>query len=639
MRKMIQSKFREALNLHQAGRLQKAQKIYQEILEAHPDDPESLHLLGVLCHQRRNYQGAVELIQQSILLASDSAISHKNLGVSLTKLGKFNAAIESFNKAILINKKYAEAYYNLGNALKEVHRLEEALQSYSQAIKLKADYSLAYFNRGCTHRDLFNLSDAKKDFHQAIQYKPDLAEVPWCLSTLETYYNFYDASKKSVLKKFEKSLHYLNKWLDEKGLEKGFKGVGASQPFFLAYQEIDNSAVLKFYGSICNSVMGDWQRKQNLFPKRNKHSPLKIGFVSGHIYNHSVWNAITKGLLLNLDANNFKTCIFSLGTSHDQQTDLARSLSSVFVEGDKSLQEWVIEILNQKPDVLIYPEIGLHPMTLKLASLRLAELQLVSWGHPETTGLTTIDYYISAEDFESEASDQFYTEKLIRLPNLGGCYEEQEKTPKLFDFKKYNLHQKTPIILCPGSHFKYAREFDWVWAEIAKRLGDVQIVFFENPKHKKGAELLRGFLKKQFVQSGLAFDDYIKFIPWLDHNSFYSLMRESTIFLDTIGFSGFNTGMQAVEADLPIVTRKGKFMRGRFASGILDRMGMQDMVANTEEEYVALAVRLCQDKAFNKSYRMRIKTHRHLLYRDKEPIKAFEIFLLQYFNQPNPLET
>jgi predicted O-linked N-acetylglucosamine transferase (SPINDLY family) len=85
-------------------------------------------------------------------------------------------------------------------------------------------------------------------------------------------------------------------------------------------------------------------------------------------------------------------------------------------------------------------------------------------------------------------------------------------------------------------------------------------------------------------QAGLNFTDYGVFIPWQPRPSFYGLMKRATVFLDTIGFSGFNTAMQAVDCGLPIVTREGRFMRGRLASGILKRIGLHELIAASDDD-------------------------------------------------------
>ena len=127
-------------------------------------------------------------------------------------------------------------------------------------------------------------------------------------------------------------------------------------------------------------------------------------------------------------------------------------------------------------------------------------------------------------------------------------------------------------------------------------------------------------------------------LPWIAlvlafSFAFYGLLRHADAFLDTIGFSGFNTALQAVECGLPVVTREGRFLRGRLASGILKRMGLTELVAQSDEDYVALAVRLARDTDYREQVRNRVAESRHMLFEDIEPIRALEDFLLQVTGQ------
>src|SRR5207344_3135603 len=112
---------------------------------------------------------------------------------------------------------------------------------------------------------------------------------------------------------------------------------------------------------------------------------------------------------------------FYLRSSEDDETRFARSRAAGFESGARDLRPWVESILRQELDVLIYPEVGMDEMTLKLAALRLAPTQVAAWGHPETTGLPTIDHYLSAADFEPADAQSHYSERLVALPHLG-CY-------------------------------------------------------------------------------------------------------------------------------------------------------------------------------------------------------------------------
>jgi len=118
-------------------------------------------------------------------------------------------------------------------------------------------------------------------------------------------------------------------------------------------------------------------------------------------------------------------------------------------------------------------------------------------------------------------------------------------------------------------------------------------------------------------------------IPWQKTEAFYALMQLADVFLDTIGFSGFNTAIQAIECGLPIVTREGLFLRGRLASGILRRMGMTELIAGNEEEYINLVVRLVEDRTYREAIKEKMIVNRSVLFDDLMPIRALEQFLIE----------
>jgi predicted O-linked N-acetylglucosamine transferase (SPINDLY family) len=265
-------------------------------------------------------------------------------------------------------------------------------------------------------------------------------------------------------------------------------------------------------------------------------------------------------------------------------------------------------------------------MTVKLASLRLAQTQIASWGHPETTGLPTIDYYLSAEGLEPGGAQANYTERLIVLPRLGCFVERARAGARVPDVGAWGIDEGVPLLICPGAPFKYAPQHDWIFPEIARRLARCRFVFFTHRLAALSAKLSRR-LQGEFARNGLDIDGFVSFVPWQDKAGFYGLMERADVFLDTIGFSGFNTALQAVECGLPIVTREGRFMRGRLASGILKRMGLTELVASSEQDYVALAVKLARDAGYGGHVRNRIAESSHALFGDLAPIRALETFL------------
>lgn len=618
----------QGLALHQQGRLKEAKIIYEQVLKIQANNFDALQLLGSLLTQSREFRQAADFLSKALQINPNHAEPYYNHGNALKELGRLDEALASYDKAISIKPHYAEFHCNRGIVLAELKRFDQALLSYNQAISIKPDYAEAYHNRGNVLRDMGRQGEARISYSEALRIKPAFAEARWAraisvLPIIPSQTNETKAGREA----FCQELAEMDSWFVQERLEDGSKSVGSAQPFYLAYQEENNVKPLSEYGALCGRLMSHWQQKHSYLAKPKPFSkPIKLGIVSRHIHQHSVWDALTKGWVKHLARDRFELVIFYTGTTVDEETECAKSITAGFVRHGNDLSAWVKDILAAEIDIMLYPEIGMDSMTIKLASLRLAPVQIGSWGHPETTGLATIDYYLSADLLEPDDANEYYTEQLVRLPHLGCCYEPASIVPDAIDLEKLSIAADQPLLICPGVPFKYQPRYDHVFVDIAKRLGACQFIFFIHEK-KRLTDLLKERLSAQFSEAGLNSKDYFVFVPWQPKISFYSLMTQADVFLDTIGFSGFNTASQAIECRLPIVTREGRFMRGRLASGILKRIGLEELIVHDEDNYVNLVVKLARNHDYNHLVRNKIKENRHILYNDLEPVRALEKFL------------
>ncbi len=613
-----------------SGDLDGAVATYRRALLMAPENAELWFTLGNALYAQGERDSAVASYREAIRLRPAYPEAHSNLGSMLKEQGKLDLAVASYEEAVRLNPQYFEALYNLGVAQRDLGRYGEAVHFLRKALALRPDSAVAHFCLGHMLSDEDHRAQALECFSKALALNPEYQEARWSLamSQLPAVHGVGD-DPQFFRAAFSAQLHSLEHWFDSARIALGENTVGTQQPFRLAYQEEDNRPLLERYGRLCVRLMSNWQQRAGLrVAEIRRPGPIRVGFVSQHLRNHSVWNALIKGWIQQLDTRRFELYLFCIGNTVDSETQFARSRAARFEQGSHGLRQWTSLILDARPDVLIYPEIGMDPMSLRLASMRLARLQAASWGHPETTGLPTIDAYLSAQALEPDAAQANYTERLIALPGLG-CYLQKNMVEVVgVDLSAWGVSENIPKLICAGTPFKYAPQHDWVFPEIARRLGPCRFLFFTHSTREL-SEKLRARLASAFARSGLDFERYVSFVPWQARGEFLGLLSRADVYLDSIGFSGFNSALQAVECGLPIVTREGRFMRGRLASGILKRMGLQDLVAADEEQYVALAVRLVRDAEFRESIRRRIESGRHLLYGDTAPIRALEDFLAQ----------
>lgn len=616
-----------------SGRRNEAERSFRRALALESRSAETHYRLANLLSETGRLDEAEGNYRKALSLAPDFVEARVNLGDTLHTLGRLDEAEVSYRQALELDPGLAEAHNNLGGVLKDLGRLEEAEQSFRRALALKSDAATVQYNLGNTLYDLGRVEEAENCYRQVSALKPEHVEARWALamSRLQLLCSAngpFEDQGAAI-----REIHNLRDWFDSKQRDDDYKAVGVQQPFFLAYQEQNHRELLSEYGKLCAGLMQRWWTARSFAPvHRTPSDVIRVGIVSAHVRDHSVWHAIVKGWLRYVDHNRIDLQVFYTESMQDEETAFAKSRVAYFEHGKKSLAEWVKLILGRQLDALIYPEIGMDPMAVRLASLRLAPSQMVAWGHPLTTGLPTIDYYLSAEDFEPEGAQQHYTEQLVALPHLGCCYYSPPVTDASPDLPSLGIDADSLLLLCPGAPFKYSPRHDWIFPEIAKRLLRCQFVFFTlEPKYL--AVRLKQRLKGVFADAGLDFEQHVAFIPKQPRPVFHGLMRRADVFLDTLGFSGFNTAMQAVECGLPIVTREGSFMRGRFASGILKRMGLPELVAASEEDYVALAVKIASDSEYRDRIRTILDRSGHILYEDGTPIRALEEFLVRNSQQ------
>lgn len=592
---LVQARLSQAAEDHRAGRHAEAESGYRKVLADDAQNADALNLLGALAHELGRYSEARDCYRQVLVLAPERAEAHYNVGLVERELGRWDAAIGALRQALAINPDLVSAHYALGHALHEIDRVDEALACYERAVSLK----------------------------------PDFVEARWsaAMAPLPSIYET-DAQLAQCRDRFAGELARLEQWFAATPSAQGDAAVGADQPFPLAYQEEDNRALLARYGALCARLMQQWREREGRAkparPARRSPDKLRIAFVSSHFRSHSVWNSHLKGWLEQIDRRRFALLAFDVGQGRGAAADFARAHVDGYEAGPRDLRGWVEVIERAEPDAIIYPEVGMEPMTTRLASLRLAPVQAASWGHPETTGLPTMDYYLSAADLEPTGGDAYYTEKLVRLPHLGCYFERSSAAAGALPAELAGINE--PLLVCAGVPFKYMPRHDWMLVEIVRRLGDCKLVFFTHG-NRALSERLAARLRKSFSARGVDYARHVEFLPWQSGGGFQAVLRAASVYLDTVGFSGFNTALRAVECGLPIVTRESRFMRGRLASGILRRMGLQSLVTPSEEAYVDLAVSLTQDRARRRTVVAAMEEARGCLYEDVEAVRGLEALL------------
>lgn len=605
---------------------------YERALSLRPTYVQAINNMGVILLEENKLQKAIVFFKKATSLNPKFPEALNNLGNAYTALGQYEDAFACYEAALKINPQYIDALHNLGNSLKKNGKNQAAIDCYEHSIQLHPEYAKSYCLLADIYYDLGNNGLAIEKYLLSLKLDPTnietrfsllIAQIPKLLMTNDEL----TSSRKSFLEQIadlEDACNHNKYPLDP------FRLI-SKHPFYIAYHEENNVSLLSKFGLICNIQAAPIQSSLINSKIHPQYSKIRIGIVSHYFNNHPVWHAITKGLVLNLDPQLFEIFLLNTNGVEDAETEFAKSKVAHYINLGSSLMYSAKCIQDFGLDILLFPEIGMDTLTKSLACLRLAPLQIASWGHPETTGLPTIDLFLSAVLFEKEGASSHYSETLLQLPSLGTFIEEDHTRAVKPNLESFNINIDAPIILCAGSPSKYSPLDDHVLVEIAKKLKHCNFIFFNFQENLSSQ--LRERLNRVFFAAGLNGDDYFKFIPFLPKQEFFGLLLQADIYLDTIGFSGFNTALQAIFCNLPVVTIEGKFMRGRLASGILNHIGLHELVCNTKEEYVNLAIEILNNKAFANQIKNQISRSKSSLFSDSSPIDALEDYLIEHIKK------
>jgi protein O-GlcNAc transferase len=643
--------------LRQLGRPREALAPLRRAYSGSPKSAMVCNLLGACLLDTGDAQGAVKLFEAATHAEPDEADGWGNLAVALNSIGDHHRARECADKAVAMRPESSSALAALAAVEFEQGQIEAAIATYQAAAELpdpSPQTLCAYANALWTSG---RCDEAIDNLRRAIELDGNNAIALWKLA-MSHCRPFYETKTDVELSRdaFSEGLGELTTWYKSEQRPEAYAAVGTTQPFFIAYQPFNNKGLLSRYGRLCcewmasmplDGSMPNIKAAEGSGNASSMGRKMRIGIASAHIRDHSVWNAITKGWIYHLDKARFEIWLFQLGRTSDEETSRARSEVAHFEDRPKNLPAWVRAISEAQLDALIYPEIGMDALTTQLAALRLAPVQAATWGHAETTGLPTMDLYFSADGLEPEGAQDNYSERLVRLPNLGVCVEPLTPSITIPDLKPLGLPSDEPLLLCPGTPYKYSPFHDHVWARIAKGLrrgnsgrgwtriagrlrggSNGRLVFFRSGNASMD-KLLANRLRRAFDIERVDFDAHVCVIPYLDRPRFFGLMQHAALLLDTVGFSGFNNTLQAIEAGLPVLAREHSFMRGRLASSIMRRMDLHELVASTDDAFIEKAVELAADASRCKELRSEIADRRKILFNDIEPVRALERHLTE----------
>ncbi len=656
----ISRELSKAIHHHQSGQLAEAEQIYRAILDIQPDHPEATHMLGILAHQSGRHGVAVNLIVKAIQINPDDPHYYNNLGAALKEQGRLDEAMACYRKTLQLQPDYAEAFNNMGNALRQQRKLNEAIAAYQQAIRLKPDFLKAYTNMGIAFKDQGLPDEAIACYQRAVQIQPDHADAYDRMGN-----TFRDQGKMAqAVSAYEKALairpdpgikvrkalmvppineskaqiEQIRKTLIENLERLKNENLRLHDPhqqmgtpnFYLAYHGLNDRDIQKkiadFYIHVCPDLCKDLTVKDRRLDSSNpkfqvSSFKLQIAFVSIHLY-HSTQQTVgklTQGIITHLSREKFHVTLFCFSGRNNQRAERLGADQIVLLPN--KLREAREKIAEHSPDILFYPDIGMDSLTYFLAFSRLAPVQCVTWGHPVTTGIPNMDYFLTSEHLEPPDPTDHYSERPVLLKRLPVYYYRPDPLTEKRSRKRFNLPEEANLYVCPQALFKFHPDFDPALREILRHDPRGLLVFLEG-SYPHFTTRIRERLNR-------AFPDMIHrvcFLPFMPHKDFLSLLMLADALIDPPYFGGGNTTYESFALGRPIVTWPGPFMRGRVTLGCYRQMGVMDCVANDANSYISLALRLANDRPWRDEVREKIRANADKLFEEMEAVKEIEHF-------------
>jgi predicted O-linked N-acetylglucosamine transferase (SPINDLY family) len=606
---------------------------YDRALALRPEHVDAFNNRGNALRALDRHPEAVASYDRALELDPCYPNAHSNRGFSLQALGRHAEAVASYDRALALGsgRPHADELDDRGTALIALNRPEEALESYDRALELDPDHVSALYNRAITLHMMNRRDEAADSLHRALKVKPDEIKLELALCMIQLSVLYADEAEIDQRRAaYGGSLDGLCAAAEDRQrlIDLG-QCVGSIQPFFLPYQGRNDRELQARYGSLMCQAMAARFPALPMAPPPQPGEPVRVGIVSGYFRTHSNWKIPIKGWLGQLDRQRFRLFGYHTASQQDADTAAAAALCDRFVQGPLAIEQWRQEISSDALHVLIYPEVGMDPAAAQLAAQRLAPVQCNSWGHPETSGYPTLDYYLSSDLMEPADGAEHYTERLVRLPNLSVYCEPSDLSSLPFDREDFGMRPDATVFWCGQSLYKYLPQYDQVFARIASQVGNCQFVFVEFQKNKQITELFGRRLRDAFATHGLLAGDYCVVLQRLDPQQFVTASGLCDICLDSIGWSGCNSTFDSLRHGLPIVTMTAALMRGRHSAAMLERIGVNDTVTTTVDDYVATAVRLATQGAWRAAVKQKILANVHRLYHDRACIAALETFLIR----------
>lgn len=629
-----------ALLANRPGRLEDAIQCYQENFELEPSTRRSFNIAALMGRAGRPAD-ALAYYEKTLELDPNHAGAYNDIGFLYFSNNMFGEAEFCFRKAAEIDGSRPEFLANLGATMGAVGRVEEAESYLRAAIALKPDDAKPYHHLAKVYLDRKQPDIAMALEREGLAVEPTNLDSLIQLAVLEAdagrqdealdlYKRAYEVSGNTVIRILSAMLQppimgdrqdilasraRIEQSLDALAAEEGGK-VGVldlrllvETGFYLAFHGMNDRDILSKYSRVLRHACPElnWINPR-LAEKPARGKRLRVAFVSKFLFSHSVgvaYNPIIKALAARED---LEISVVSLGggkVTDPMHLDLINGIAHYLSMPDTDLLAVRDAIAELSFDVIIYADLGMYSFGNFLAHFRLAPAQCCFNGHPDTSGISTVDYRFTWDSpGEVAGAEEHYSEKLVRLKHGGLFLPPPEELGVVLARHAVGLSNKRAYVV-PMKLQKLHPDFDGIMARLLEADPEGEIVLFKDDINSSWHELLLQRFKKTIPDVSLR--DRIRFSNWLSGPEFRSMLFHADILLDPFHFGAGTTGFLANSLGIPVVTMPMQYFRSRSVGGWYEAFGVMDTVAKTPEEYVSIAIDLARNPEKKRAIGARIR--------------------------------
>jgi hypothetical protein len=323
-----------------------------------------------------------------------------------------------------------------------------------------------------------------------------------------------------------------------------------------------------------------------------------------------------------LARGDWEVMLVHVGTRRDALTErLGRSAHhEMTLQGTLAQNARMLRDL--EADIILYPELGMDRETFALAALRLAPRQVCAWGHPVTTGLPTIDDFLSCAEMEPEDAEGHYSERLLLLPGIGTRYLAPP-VPPAPTRAALGLPSDRTLYLVPQALYKLHPDNDERLVEILRRDSRALFVLFEL-NAPSPALRLRQRLLAALGQVTAQPERHLRWFGECSRADYLRINLVCDVMIDSAHWSGGNATLDALHCGLPVITCPGRFMRSRQSAAMLRAIGCEELVAESTQELAGVAVALANNPARRSELRTRILDRLPSLTQSDAPLEVLD---------------